>query len=160
MLNFFKLTLFLMFPADPPGQPPAPEVQDKTTSSVTLGWSPPDKDGGSPIKGYIVEVQDEGVVEWKRVNQPDKLILSTAYTVSGLKENKKCRFRIVAVNAAGESEPSPRTADTIVKDILGKIAIYEFILKYMLKTCICHLFIHVVNLTAMPSTSGDFCPFV
>lgn len=109
---------------DRPSQPPAPQVKDKTTSSVSLAWTPPDKDGGSPIKGYIVEVQDEGSQEWKRVNQPDKPIPTTSYTVSGLKENKKCRFRIVAVNAAGESEPSPRTADTVVQDILGKICLY------------------------------------
>lgn len=98
-------------------------MKDKTKSSVTLAWSPPDKDGGSPIKGYIVEVQEEGVEGWRRVNEPDKLILTPSHTVSGLGENKKCRFRIVAVNAAGESEPSPRTADTIVQDILGKICL-------------------------------------
>lgn len=104
---------------DPPSQPAAPVVTDKTTSSVTLSWTPPEKDGGSPIKGYIVEVQDEGSLEWRRMNTQEKLILTNAYTVSGLKENKKCRFRIVAVNTAGESEPSPRTSDIIVHDILG-----------------------------------------
>lgn len=98
-------------------------MKDKTTSSVSLAWTPPDKDGGSPIKGYIVEVQDEGSEEWRRVNQPEKPILATSYTVTGLKENKKCRFRIVALNAAGESEPSPRTADILVQDILGKICL-------------------------------------
>jgi len=109
-----------MLLVDPPGQPSAPVVKDKSTSSVTLSWTPPEKDGGSPIKGYIVEVQDEGSHEWRRINTPEKLILSNSYTVSGLKENKKCRFRIVAVNAAGESEPSQRTSDIIVQDILGK----------------------------------------
>lgn len=109
-----------MLIVEPPSQPPAPEVTDKTISSVSLSWTPPEKDGGSPVKGYIVEVQDEGSHEWRRINTPDKLILINSYTVSGLKENKKCRFRIVAVNAAGESEPSPRTGDTIVQDILGK----------------------------------------
>lgn len=109
-----------MLLVDPPSQPPAPEIKDKTTSSVSLSWTPPEKDGGSPVKGYIVEVQDEGSHEWRRINTPDKLILTNSYTVSELKENKKCRFRIVAVNAAGESEPSPRSADVIVQDILGK----------------------------------------
>lgn len=102
-------------------------MKDKTTSSVSLAWAPPDKDGGSPIKGYILEVQDEGTDEWKRVNQPDKLILTPSYTVSGLKENKKCRFRIVAVNDAGESDPSARTGDIIVQDITGKVFLYFFI---------------------------------
>lgn len=112
-----------LYSTERPSQPAAPQVKDKTKSSVTLTWAPPDKDGGSPIKGYIVEVQDEGSLDWKRVNQPDKPILTTSYTVPDLKENKKCRFRIVALNAAGESEPSPRTADTVIQDILGKIVI-------------------------------------
>lgn len=119
-----------MLLVDPPGQPPAPVVTDKSTSSVTLSWTPPEKDGGSPIKGYIVEVQDEGSHEWRRINTPEKLILSNSYTVSGLKENKKCRFRIVAVNAAGESEPSQRTSDIIVQDILGKSYVYVHVLQY------------------------------
>lgn len=119
-----------MLLVDPPGQPPAPVVTDKSTSSVTLSWTPPEKDGGSPIKGYIVEVQDEGSHEWRRINTPEKLILSNSYTVSGLKENKKCRFRIVAVNAAGESEPSQRTSDIIVQDILGKSYFYVHVLQY------------------------------
>lgn len=118
-----------MLLVDPPGQPPAPVVTDKSTSSVTLSWTPPEKDGGSPIKGYIVEVQDEGSHEWRRINTPEKLILSNSYTVSGLKENKKCRFRIVAVNAAGESEPSQRTSDIIVQDILGKSYFYVHVLQ-------------------------------
>ncbi|NWV78822.1 TITIN protein, partial [Dasyornis broadbenti] len=56
-----------------PGPPSCPEVKDKTKSSVALAWKPPQKDGGSPIKGYIVEMQDEGSTEWKKVNEGDKL---------------------------------------------------------------------------------------
>ncbi|NXG11373.1 TITIN protein, partial [Sakesphorus luctuosus] len=62
--------------ADPifvPGPPSCPEVKDKTKSSVALAWKPPQKDGGSPIKGYIVEMQDEGTTDWKKVNEGDKL---------------------------------------------------------------------------------------
>ncbi|NXI20311.1 TITIN protein, partial [Irena cyanogastra] len=62
--------------ADPifvPGPPSCPEIKDKTKSSVALAWKPPQKDGGSPIKGYIVEMQDEGSTDWKKVNEGDKL---------------------------------------------------------------------------------------
>lgn len=105
---------------DPPGAPSNPEIADKTKNSVTLNWNPPEKDGGSPIKGYIVEYQEEGDLEWKRANQPDKLIPTTTFTVPDLRENRKCRFRVIAVNAAGESDPSGRSADTMVQDVLGK----------------------------------------
>lgn len=35
---------------------------------------PPAKDG-SPIKGYIVEMQEEGSTDWKSVNEPDNFYL-------------------------------------------------------------------------------------
>uniref|UniRef100_A0A8C2ZQB4 Titin n=1 Tax=Cyclopterus lumpus TaxID=8103 RepID=A0A8C2ZQB4_CYCLU len=88
-------------------------------SNITLTWSPPERDGGSPIKGYIIEVHEEGSPDWRRVNPADKLHPSTEITVPELKEGKKCKFRIYAVNAAGNSEPA-KTGDILVQDILSK----------------------------------------
>lgn len=105
--------------SDVPGSPGAPEVKDKTKSSITLGWSPPDKDGGSPIKGYIIELHEEGSPDWRRMTPADKLHPFTEFTVPDLREGKKCKFRIYAVNAAGQSEPA-KTADILVQDILSK----------------------------------------
>lgn len=110
--------LLLLEPPTPPGHP---EVKDKTKSSITLTWSPPDRDGGSPVKGYIVEVHEEGSPDWRRVNPVDKLHPSTEITVTDLKEGKKCKFRIYAVNTAGNSEPA-KTGDILVQDILSKRA--------------------------------------
>lgn len=105
--------------SDVPGSPGTPEVKDKTKSSITLSWSPPDKDGGSPIKGYIIELHEEGSPDWRRLNPADKLHPSTEITVPDLKEGKKCKFRIYAVNGAGKSEPA-KTSEILVQDILSK----------------------------------------
>lgn len=110
---------------DPPSTPGCPEVMDKTKSSITLSWTPPDKDGGSPIKGYIIEVHEDGSPDWRRVGPADKLHPSTEITVPDLKEGKKCRFRVYAVNAAGNSEPSAKTTDIVVQDILSKIHVVK-----------------------------------
>lgn len=122
--------------SDPPSSPGTPEVKDKTKSSITLSWSPPDKDGGSPIKGYIVEVHDEGSPDWRRVNPADKLHSSTEITVPDLKEGKKCKFRIYAVNAAGNSEPA-KTADFLVQDILSKSNTHRKSISSQTSDCVC-----------------------
>lgn len=97
--------------------PAAPVVADKTKHSVTLSWKPPEKDGGSPIRGYIIQIQDEGKSDWMRVNDPDTLHPTTEFTVPSLRELKRHRFRIIAVNDIGESDPSPRTSEVLVEDI-------------------------------------------
>ena len=99
--------------------PSCPEVKGKTNNSITLAWNPPEKDGGSPISGYIIEMQDEKSPDWKRLNIADKLHPTTEFTAPNLEEMKKYRFRIIAVNSAGESDPSSRTVEIIAKEIQG-----------------------------------------
>lgn len=106
--------------------PAAPVVADKTKHSVTLSWKPPEKDGGSPIKGYIIQIQDEGKSDWVRVNDPDTLHPTTEFTVPSLRELKRHRFRIIAVNDIGESDPSPRTSEVLVEDIQRMSDFYLF----------------------------------
>lgn len=105
--------------SDAPSSPESPEIKDKTKNSVTLSWNPPSRDGGSPVKGYVVEVHEEGSADWRKVTPADKPHTSTEILVPDLKEGKKCKFRIYAVNAAGNSEPA-KTADVLVQDILSK----------------------------------------
>lgn len=97
--------------------PAAPVVADKTKYSVLLTWKPPESDGGSPVKGYIVQIQDEGSSEWHRLNDIDSLVPTTEFTVPSLRELKRYRFRIIAVNDIGESEPSPRTTEVLIEDV-------------------------------------------
>lgn len=65
-------------------------------------------------------MQDEGSTDWKKVNEGDKLFPTCECVIPNLKELRKYRFRVKAVNAAGESEPSPATSEIPVQDILGK----------------------------------------
>jgi hypothetical protein len=67
----FKNADIHRFFSAPPG-PPFPKVTDWTKSSVDLEWSPPLKDGGSKVTGYIVEYKEEGKEEWEKV---DKILL-------------------------------------------------------------------------------------
>jgi len=51
---------------DRPGKPGEPECEGTTEDSITLAWEPPLKDGGKPIKGYIVEKREKGSKRWTK----------------------------------------------------------------------------------------------
>ncbi|XP_066202598.1 titin-like [Saccopteryx leptura] len=62
-------------------------------------------------------MQEEGTTDWKRVNEPDALLTACEWVVPNLKGLRKYKFRVKAVNEAGESEPSDRTGEIIATDI-------------------------------------------
>ncbi|KAK2158172.1 hypothetical protein LSH36_175g03003 [Paralvinella palmiformis] len=89
-------------PFDPPGKPGVPECDGTTEDSITLKWDRPLKDGGKPIKGYLVEKREKGAKRWTKVTPveiPDEDI-----TIRGLVEDKPYEFRVAAVNEAGPGE--------------------------------------------------------
>lgn len=46
--------------SDKPGAPGQPEPIATTEDSITLQWTRPLHDGGSPIQGYVLEKREEG----------------------------------------------------------------------------------------------------
>lgn len=90
-------------------------------------------------------MQEEGSTDWKRVNEPDKLLTTCECVVPNLKELKKYRFRVKAVNEAGESEPSDTTGEIPATDIQGTspllhLCLHLLILMNFLKICQLHFF--------------------
>ena len=71
---------------------------------VTLRWSPPTSDGGSPITGYVVEESFDGATTWATVSDGDDT--DTKATINGLKNGTLYYFRILAVNDNGAGAPS------------------------------------------------------
>lgn len=88
------------FPFDPPGAPGTPRSIETAPDSITLGWSKPRSDGGSPIIGYVVEKRKVGETSWTRATA--STIPELTYRVPGLTENAEYEFRVSAVNAAGQ----------------------------------------------------------
>lgn len=86
----------------PPDPPVDAVVQNKTDSSITIQWSPPDSDRPVPIKGYIVEKRKIGTQTWQRCNA-GVTIVSTEITVCDFTEEATYQFRISAMNAFGQS---------------------------------------------------------
>ena len=70
---------------------------------MTLSWRPP-KDGGSRIRGYLIQKQPKGSKDWLPVNEEPHPLSN--FTVPDLTEGEEYAFRIIAVNDVGESTPS------------------------------------------------------
>ncbi|KAM3957310.1 projectin protein bent isoform 8-T9 [Aphomia sociella] len=97
-----------------PTPPEAPKPDRVTKDSVTLSWRPPKSDGGSKIKGYIIQQKGKGDKDWKDVN--DVPIPSLVHTVPKLKEGEEYQFRVIAVNDVGRSDPSKPTSDITIAE--------------------------------------------
>lgn len=78
-------------------------TSDLGQDSVTLSWSPPLDDGGSPITRYILESRDTGSRDWKPLAEVPAR--SNEYRVKDLVEGEEYRFRIMAENNVGRSKP-------------------------------------------------------
>ncbi|KAM4728162.1 obscurin [Anableps anableps] len=86
----------------PPDPPVDAVVQNKTDSSITIHWSPPDSDRPVPIKGYLVERRKVGASTWQRCNAGE-MLTATEITIRSFAEEASYQFRISATNDFGQS---------------------------------------------------------
>ncbi|VEN54120.1 unnamed protein product [Callosobruchus maculatus] len=87
-----------------PGKPYLASDTENTADLVTIRWSKPVNDGGSPIQGYLVEHRRQGSPHWVRASP--LLVQLPELTVSGLEPGWRYQFRVRAENAVGLSDPS------------------------------------------------------
>ena len=61
-----KLARFLIifYLQDPPSLTGTPICTDHTENSITLGWTKPRNDGGTPITGFMIEKREKGTDKW------------------------------------------------------------------------------------------------
>ena len=90
------------YPFDVPSAPGTPRYVDTTPDSITLTWTRPRSDGGSPITGYVLEKRKAGETSWSRATGVIPTITETTFKVQNLQENEVYEFRVAAVNAAGK----------------------------------------------------------
>lgn len=98
---------------DEPDAPGKPAIKDWDKDHVDLEWKAPKSDGGSPILEYIIQKKEKGSPYW--VNAVHVPANKTAGTVPELTEGQEYEFRIIAVNKAGQSEPSEPSDAIIAK---------------------------------------------
>jgi len=92
-------------PFNPPGPPSKPSARDASTEFIDLVWSPPTDDGGSPVKGYIVQKRLTDAVDWTTVN--DVPATKPFLHVTNVVANASYEFRVCALNLAGPGPYGP-----------------------------------------------------
>lgn len=106
---------------DAPGKP---EPLDVTKNSITLMWTKPKSDGGSKIIGYYVEAMRLPGDTWLRCNTSSQNCPREEYKVTGLDENVKYQFRVIAKTAVNLSRPSEISDPILVSAENGNDTIY------------------------------------
>lgn len=100
-------------PYSKPSKPGVPEVMDWDKDRVDLQWTEPRSDGGAPITHYVIEKKKRFGPWEKAVEVPAKH--GPKASVPDLEEGEEYQFRVVAVNKAGNSEPSEASQPVVCK---------------------------------------------
>ncbi|UYV65935.1 unc-22 [Cordylochernes scorpioides] len=101
-----------------PSCPGQPEAVDHDKDFIKLKWSPPRSDGGSPITGYDVERRDLKTNRWVKINREP--LKGPQYTDNTVIDGHMYEYRVVALNAAGQSEPSVASKPIAAKPMKEK----------------------------------------
>jgi titin len=95
-----------------PGAPTALAASPGDTA-ITLNWTAPVSDGGSPILGYnVFEGTSPGGESTAPVNSSLLAATASNYVVTGLTNGVTYYFKVEAVNAIGSSAPSNEASAT------------------------------------------------
>lgn len=93
-----------------PGAPVTSTVTSNADGSISLAWSAPASNGGSPVTGYRVTVSSGGSGgPWPTASTQYASTATTA-TLSGLTLGNTYTFTVTAFNAAGNTTSVPSTS--------------------------------------------------
>lgn len=96
----------------PPSPPRGPiETSGMTSSSFTLMWQASERNGGSKITEYVVEIKEAKKKVWKMAGSTSAS--ETSLLIENLTANRAYEFKITAKNKIGSSEPL-QTVEAIV----------------------------------------------
>ncbi|GMT06094.1 hypothetical protein PENTCL1PPCAC_28268, partial [Pristionchus entomophagus] len=92
-------------PSNFPTAPGKPEATNVSHDSLDLTWSAPEKNGASPVSGYVLQYYSpEEAQTWYNVND---YVSGTRHRVRNLKPSQSYMFVVRAENEKGIGPPSP-----------------------------------------------------
>ena len=94
--------------ADIPDAPLATVLESTTETSISVAWNEPVNNGGTPISGYRLYMNDILADDVFHLTYDGSNYPSTvSYTATSLTAGRYYRFRVIAINKNGESVHSP-----------------------------------------------------
>ena len=88
-----------------PACPSAPRdlaVADRTNTTITVTWQPPEDNGGRDDVFYILEYRQLEEVDFTE----NETVFNTMYTITGLRPNTQYVIRVTAENGVCDQEPT------------------------------------------------------
>lgn len=93
--------------ADLPGAPSAPILEGTTATSISVAWNEPASDGGAPISGYKLYMNDILADDmFNMIYDGSNYPSAISFTQTKLTPGKYYRFKVSAMNRNGESAKS------------------------------------------------------
>ena len=138
--------ILIKFPLETPGPPAITfSATDIQATSMTVKWTPPADDGGSPISAYRVVILKDGI-EIKSVNITDPLIISLS--LEDLERDTEYNVKVFARNAVFEGAAAKKTFRTktngemsIIQQLYLKL--HNFITVFVHHNSVCSIITHV-----------------
>jgi len=96
----------LLAVATKPGTIDPPIFETATESSISIAWTPPSDNGGSPLTGYRVYMNDFLSDKIEMIYDGSSVPSILSFTEFGLILGAPYRFQVSALNRVGESDPS------------------------------------------------------
>jgi hypothetical protein len=91
------------------------KVTNVVLRSLSLGWSLPTSNGGSPIVDYKIEFSSNGGITWNEISHTASA--SRSFNVTGLLRGKTYMFRVAAITDVGVGASSATVSATTLIDL-------------------------------------------
>ena len=105
--------------SDAPDVPRNLQAVEVSRSAVTLEWEAPSSDGGSPVRGYIVERRQGFSSRFMRISRG--LVLDHYYRDTTVFEDLDYEYRIAAENDTGRGNWCQPVGPIVARDLFGRI---------------------------------------